>query len=101
MFEDCGNCIAMEQSGYISEWQIYFDTHIIIFFKEISSMKPSPNTSLPHHFTMRTACHIPGQYPKPDDLFVKQNTTKQHVPSSVPEYIPTDFTAVTLSPYFS
>ena len=21
MFEDCGNCIAMEQSGYISEWQ--------------------------------------------------------------------------------
>ena len=24
VFEDCGNCIAMEQSGYISEWQIYF-----------------------------------------------------------------------------
>ena len=21
VFEDCGNCIAMEQSGYISEWQ--------------------------------------------------------------------------------
>ena len=21
MFEDCGNCIAMEQSGYISKWQ--------------------------------------------------------------------------------
>mgnify|MGYP002227083539 CR=1 FL=1 len=20
-YEDCGNCIAMEQSGYISEWQ--------------------------------------------------------------------------------
>ena len=21
MFEDCGNCIATEQSGYINEWQ--------------------------------------------------------------------------------
>ena len=21
MFEDCKNCVAMEQSGYISEWQ--------------------------------------------------------------------------------
>ena len=21
VFEDCGNCVAMEQSGYISEWQ--------------------------------------------------------------------------------
>ena len=26
MFEDCGNCIAMEQSGYISEWQNLFLT---------------------------------------------------------------------------
>ena len=26
VFEDCGNCIAMEQSGYISEWQNLFLT---------------------------------------------------------------------------
>ena len=26
MLEDCGNCIAMEQSGYISEWQNLFLT---------------------------------------------------------------------------
>ena len=26
LFEDCGNCISMEQSGYISEWQNLFLT---------------------------------------------------------------------------
>ena len=31
MFEDCGNCIAMEQSGYISEWQNLLLTLTIVF----------------------------------------------------------------------
>ena len=29
VFEDCGNCIAMEQSGYISEWQNLLLTPLI------------------------------------------------------------------------
>ena len=38
MFEDCGNCIAMEQSGYISEWQnllLTLTSQYIIFHNTI------------------------------------------------------------------
>ena len=39
MFEDCGNCIAMEQSDYISEWQNLLLTltsyHEVLFFTNI------------------------------------------------------------------
>ena len=39
VFEDCGNCIAMEQSGYISEWQNLLLTltsyHEVLFFTNI------------------------------------------------------------------
>ena len=33
VFEDCGNCIAMEQSGYISEWQNLLLTLISLYTK--------------------------------------------------------------------
>ena len=38
VFEDCGNCIAMEQSGYISEWQnllLTLTSQYIIFHNTI------------------------------------------------------------------
>ena len=31
VFEDCGNCIAMEQSGYISEWKNLLLTLISLY----------------------------------------------------------------------
>ena len=35
VFEDCGNCIAMEQSGYISEWQnLLLTLTSYLFFSE-------------------------------------------------------------------
>ena len=33
VFEDCENCIAMEQSGYISEWQNLFLTLTSLYKK--------------------------------------------------------------------
>lgn len=39
MFQKCKNCMAIKQSGYISEWQkLIFDTHIIIYLlKNVST----------------------------------------------------------------
>lgn len=53
VFEDCGNCIAMEQSGYISEWQnllltltSFYHTYIFIsaslFFQITTLIFPLP-----------------------------------------------------------
>ena len=41
VFEDCGNCIAMEQSGYI-KWvaKFTFDTHIILWYPMQKGKKP-------------------------------------------------------------
>ena len=61
VFEDCGNCIAMEQSGYISEWQnllltltsLYLFCHHFLKFKSEQDTCKADRQKVSNRF-----CHI-------------------------------------------
>ena len=70
VFEDCGNCIAMEQSGYISEWQNLLLTEAWMFF----------TTFLFIHLRLSSAmAEMPVSYLAPF-----QNLLKNQVPPAIP-----------------
>ena len=54
VFEDCGNCIAMEQSGYISEWQnllltlTSYNLSTLLFFEYEAVLLSRKYGNIPH-----------------------------------------------------